>query len=229
MYRAAEHIAQPPAADLACVIFDIDGTLTRTNQLIFASFNHVAEKYLATRLTPEEIIALFGPPEEGGLAKLLGEERVPEAMDDLCRFYGAHHAAMAAVHAGIPDVLRFLKGRGIRLAVFTGKGNRTTAITLEALGLANIFDLVVSGSDVVRHKPDPEGIAKILGTFAIPAARTLMVGDAVSDVRASRSAGVRSAAVLWDSVDRERVLGAGADVVFHSVAEMDTWFRLSLQ
>jgi pyrophosphatase PpaX len=229
MSPAAENIVQPPAADLACVIFDIDGTLTRTNQLIFASFNHVAEKYLGTRLAPEEIISLFGPPEEGGLAKLLAQDQVPEAMDDLCGFYGAHHASMAGVHPGIPELLCFLKERGIRLAVFTGKGNRTTAITLAALGLAERFEMVVSGSDVTRHKPDPEGIAKVLDAFGIPAERVLMVGDAVSDIRASRSAGVRAAAVLWDSVDRTRVLDAGADLVFHTVAEMPPRFRPALQ
>ena len=74
-----------PAADISCVIFDMDGTLTRTNQLIFASFNHVAEKYLGIRLSPEEIIALFGPPEEGGLSRLLGSAHAPDAMDELCR------------------------------------------------------------------------------------------------------------------------------------------------
>jgi HAD superfamily hydrolase (TIGR01509 family) len=229
MYRAGENIAQPPAADLACVIFDMDGTLTRTNQLIFASFNHVAEKYLGTRLAPEEIVSLFGPPEEGGLATLLGDDRVPGAMDDLCRFYGEHHAEMAAVHQGIPETLRFLRGKGLPLALFTGKGNRTTAITLQALGLADLFDMVVSGSDVVRHKPDPEGITRVLEKFRLPGERTLMIGDALSDIRASRAAGVRVAAVLWDCLDRERVLAAAPDFVFHTVMEMDAWFRTSLQ
>jgi len=46
------------------IIFDIDGTLTSTNELIFASFNHVATKYLNKKLTNEEIISLFGPPED---------------------------------------------------------------------------------------------------------------------------------------------------------------------
>jgi pyrophosphatase PpaX len=229
MCRAGENITQPPATDLACVIFDMDGTLTRTNQLIFASFNHVAEKYLGTRLEHRDIISLFGPPEEGGLATLLGGDRVPEAMDDLCRFYEEHHHEMAGAHAGIPELLHFLKGRGIILGLFTGKGNRTTAITLQALGLKHVFDLVVSGSDVVRHKPDPEGITKVLERFNLPAGRALMVGDAVSDIRASHSAGVRAAAVLWDSLDRERVLNAGPDLVFHTVREMDAWFRISLQ
>jgi pyrophosphatase PpaX len=215
--------------DLCCVIFDIDGTLTRTNQLIFASFNHVAEKYLGTRLAPEEIVGLFGPPEEGGLAKLLGQERVPEAMDDLCSYYREHHHAMAAVHAGIPALLRLLKDRHITLAVFTGKGNRTTAITLEALGLLPMFDMIVSGSDVVRHKPDPEGILQVLDRYGYPPGRVLMVGDAVSDVRASRAAGVRVAGVMWDCLYPERLLAEAPDLVFHAVADMHAWFSRSLQ
>jgi len=93
---------------IRCVIFDVDGTLTHTNELIFASFNHVARKYLGTTLAPSEIIALFGPPEEGGLVKLMGEETASAAMDDLCEFYHKHHHAMAVVHPGIEDLLRFL-------------------------------------------------------------------------------------------------------------------------
>ncbi len=229
MSLPGQHISPPPAADLACVIFDMDGTLTRTNQLIFASFNHVAEKYLGTRLEPREIVTLFGPPEEGGLATLLGEERVPAAMEDLCRFYEEHHNAMASVHEGVPEVLRFLKTRGVHIALFTGKGHRTTAITLEAIGMADLFDLVVSGSDVVLHKPHPEGIHRVIDRFGLSRDRVLMVGDALSDIRASRAAGVRVAAVLWDCLDPDRVLAAGADLVFHTVTEMDSWFRHNLQ
>lgn len=84
-----------PAADISCLIFDMDGTLTRTNQLIIASFNHVAEKYFGIRLSPEEIIALFGPPEEGGLCRLPGSAHAPDATAD--------------IHAGVPGVLHFLK------------------------------------------------------------------------------------------------------------------------
>jgi len=210
---------------ISCVIFDIDGTLTRTNDLIFASFNHVAMKYLNKVFTPPEIIALFGPPEEGALSKVFGEERIDEVMDELCAFYKEHHGTMASLHHGIDDVLRFLKDHGVKLAVFTGKGKRTTEITLQALNIEHYFDLIVSGTDVINHKPHPEGIEKVLASFALQPEEVLMVGDSLGDIKASRAAGVKAASVLWDSYDRERVLAAQTDYVFHEVGEMLDWFR----
>ncbi len=208
-----------------CIIFDMDGTLTQTNELIFASFNHVAEKYLGRTLTTEQIIALFGPPEEGGIERLVGKADVGSAMNDLCAFYAAHHSRMARLHEGVEKTLAYLRSRGIRLAVFTGKGSRTANITMANLDLAGYFDLVVSGTDVKQHKPHPEGIERIISTFSVSRDRTLMVGDSLSDLAASRSAGVHMAAVLWDSYDRERMLKQETRLTFHTVEEMTTWFH----
>ncbi len=210
---------------ISCVIFDIDGTLTRTNELIFATFNHVAEKYLHRTFQPAEIVAMFGPPEEGALAPLFGNDNLPRVMDELCDYYRANHRTMAGLHPGVEDVLKFLKSRNVRLAVFTGKGRRTTDITLEELGLAGYFDLIVSGNDVTKHKPDPEGILKVIRTFNLRPQDVLMVGDSLGDIKASRGAGVAIAAVLWDSYDRERVRNAGAEYVFDEVAEFLAWLR----
>jgi HAD superfamily hydrolase (TIGR01509 family) len=206
----------------------MDGTLTQTNQLIFASFNHVALKYAGTVLTPSEIIALFGPPEEGGLARVVGHGRLGAAMDDLCDYYRANHRRLAGLHEGMDGVLALLRGRGVKLALFTGKGHRTTAITLDELGLGGAFDLVVSGTDVVNHKPHPEGIARVLRELAVRPAETLMVGDTLADIRASHGAGIPVAAVLWDSFDRERVLHARPEYVFHTVRDLELWFRRTL-
>lgn len=211
---------------LSCVIFDMDGTLTRTNDLIFASFNRITEKYLARTYSPAEIIGFFGPPEEGAIERLLGADRVEAAMDELCEFYRSHHATMAHLHHGIEEVLQLLKDRGLKLAVFTGKGRRTASITLHEFHLAPYFDLVVSGNDVRHHKPHPEGIQKVLEKFSLAPRQALMVGDSMADVHASREAGVRMAAVLWDSYDSERVLAAHTDMVFTNVRALLEWFRL---
>jgi pyrophosphatase PpaX len=210
---------------IACVIFDMDGTLTRTNELIFESFNHVAEKYTGKRLSPEEIIALFGPPEEGGLIKVVGAEAAGDAMDELCTYYQCHHSRLASLHPGIDEALQYLKSQGVLIAVFTGKGRRTAEITLEELNIARYFDLVISGSDVVNHKPHHEGITKVIERFSLAPDEVLMVGDALGDVKASRAAGVKVAAVVWDSYDKDRVLQAKADYVFHTVSEMHEWFE----
>ncbi len=214
-------LQDPPA----CLVFDMDGTLTQTNDLIFASFNHVARRHLGREFHPEEIIGLFGPPEEGAVEKVFGGEHVEDIMDELCEFYRAEHSARAFLHAGMEDVLRLLKQHDVKLAVFTGKGRRTAAITLEVLQIGGYFDLVITGNDVVRHKPDPEGIFHVLRQLDVAPDRTIMVGDSMADVRASRGAGVRMAAVLWDSYDRERVRRSGAEYLFETVPEFSAWCR----
>ena len=209
----------------SCVIFDVDGTLTQTNELIFASFNHVANKYLGKTLSKQEIIALFGPPEEGGLVRLLGEEVGGAAREDLYSFYSTHHNRMASLHVGIQELLIFLKSRGTKLAVFTGKGRRTTDISLCTLNIAQYFDIIVTGSEVANHKPHPEGIQRVLNALDLNPPDVLMVGDALSDIKASRAAGVKVAAAAWDSYDRDRLLQAPADYVFHSAGEMLRWLK----
>ena len=67
-------------------IFDIDGTLTSTNELIFASFNHIAKKYLNKTFTDEEIISLFGPTEDVILKEWCGD-KFEEAKEDYYNFY----------------------------------------------------------------------------------------------------------------------------------------------
>jgi pyrophosphatase PpaX len=213
---------------LSCVIFDIDGTLARTNQLIFATFNHVAQLHLGRLFTPQEIIGLFGPPEEGAVEKVFGAAMVPSIMDEMCTYYRARHKEMAAAHEGIVAVLALLRTHGIRLAVFTGKGRRTTMITLDELEMVPFFEHVVTGNDVRCFKPSPEGILRILEAFDISPRETVMVGDSMSDLMAARDAGVTFAAVLWDAYDHQRVVRANPDFAFSTVGDFEAWCRRRL-
>jgi HAD superfamily hydrolase (TIGR01549 family) len=210
------------------VIFDMDGTLTRTNELIFASFNHVAEKYCGRRFSVEEVIALFGPPEEGALSKVIAPSSCHDAMDDLCAFYKANHRVMAGLHDGMTAVLDLLRFSRIPMAVFTGKGRRTATITLEEVGIASYIDMLISGSDVAAHKPSPEGIQKVVEAWEMEPSEVLMIGDAMPDLIAARAAGATPVAVLWDSYDRERVLKAEPEYVFHRVDDLKGWLSASL-
>jgi HAD superfamily hydrolase (TIGR01509 family) len=186
---------------LSCAIFDVDGTLTSTNALIFAAFNHLLRKHLGYEMPPEKIVSFFGPPEEGVVEKVFGAAHAADIMDEYLVYYREHHASLAHLHEGMDDALRLLKEHGAKLAVFTGKGRRTASATLEACGIAHYFDMVVTGTDVSRYKPDPDGIFRILSALNVPAGETVMVGDSMVDLRASRAAGVTMAAVLWDSYD----------------------------
>jgi pyrophosphatase PpaX len=79
--------------------------------------------------------------------------------------------------------------------------------------------LIITGDDVEKHKPDPEGIRLFLSRFNLQGERVLMVGDVANDVKAARDAGVKCALVLWDKFSREKFSGVEADFKFYSVEE----------
>jgi pyrophosphatase PpaX len=193
--------------------------------LIFATFNHVAEKYLNKHLTEAEITATFGPPEEVAVERLIGHERLPRAMADFFDFYKRNFRSMARLHHGMDEILRFLKERKLLLAVFTGKGSRTTEITLQELGVRQYFDMIVTGNDVVHHKPSAEGIRKVMDNFRLHSHEVLMIGDAVADVKAAHEAGIPIAAVVWDSYAKEKVMKMETDYLFHDVEDLHRWLR----
>jgi HAD superfamily hydrolase (TIGR01509 family) len=213
---------------LKCIIFDMDGTLTETNRLIFDSFNHIAERYQDRRYDEAEIVKMFGPPEETALLSIVGTDQIDEAMVDYLDFYRSHHKRLARLHPGMKEILAFLDKAGCIVALFTGKGTHTTRISLEELGIKEYFDYTVTGNDVVNHKPSSEGILKILDHFQLKPDEALMIGDAVSDVKAAHGAGVKMAAVLWDSYAREKMLALQTDYAFHTVAELEQWLRINL-
>lgn len=200
------------------IIFDIDGTLTSTNRLIFNTFNHVAQKYLGKRFSDNEIIALFGPPEDVILNQLFSEN-LEEVTEDYYTYYRENHS-IVEVYSGIKELVLDLNSHPVLLSVFTGKGRRSSMITLEEVGVVHCFDMIVTGDDVQEHKPSAEGILKFVNEFNLPKEKVLMIGDAVSDVKAARSAGVDYASVLWDSYGAEKVKEINNDKIFHSVEEL---------
>ncbi|MEE9289086.1 MAG: HAD family hydrolase [Bacteroidota bacterium] len=214
---------------LSCVIFDLDGTLAQTNQLIFAAFNHVAQQYVSKTYSPEEITAMFGPPEEAAVESMVGQVHSREAMSSLLEYYGDHHGEFAWIHPGVEEMLEYLKSRNVRLGLFTGKGRSTTEITLVEFGLKRFFDVIVTGNDVVSHKPSAEGIRKILRAMNLKTECAVFVGDSINDIRAAREAGVLIASVVYDSFAKEKVLEMNPDLVFHSVDGLFSWVKNQLQ
>jgi pyrophosphatase PpaX len=208
-----------------CVIFDMDGTLTETHRLIFDSFNYIARKHKQRTYSPIEIGAMFGPPEEGALLEIVSEDQIDQVMKEYLAYYRRHHKALVRLYPGILTLLRFLRKRNVRCALFTGKGIRTTTITMKACALIPYFQCVITGNDVTNHKPDPEGIEKILRQFSLQPEEVLMVGDSAVDVKAARDAGVKVALALWDSYAREKDLRMKTNHTFHKVADFSAWLR----
>lgn len=200
------------------IIFDIDGTLTFTNQLIFDSFNYIAKKYLGKKFSNEEIIALFGPTEDV-ILKQMFPDKYEIVRKDYYDYYYRNHE-IAKLYDGIKELLFDLKNSGVILGIFTGKGRTSSLITLNFLGIREMFDMIITGDDVQNHKPSPEGINKFISAFKLNPEEVLMVGDAPSDIIAAREAGVKIASVVWDSYSAEKVKELNKETVFETVSEL---------
>lgn len=200
------------------IIFDVDGTLTSTNKLIFESFRYIANKYFSKSPTDEEIIKLFGPPEDVILKEWSGDN-FNTVRNDYYDFYLKNHY-MANLYPGIKNLLDLIKKRNVLLSIFTGKGRTAALITLRELKIEHYFDLIVTGEDVIEHKPSAEGILKFTDKYNLATERVLMIGDSVSDIKASKDAGTKIAAVVWDSYGKEEVLKLDSDYVFNTVEDL---------
>jgi len=209
------------------IIFDIDGTLISTNELIFASFNHVANKYLNKNFSNEEIIELFGPTEDYILKEMM-KENYEIARRDYFEFYSANHNKLTKQIIGIAELIQSIKLNQIMLSIYTGKGRTSTEITLEKLDIKNYFDMIISGDDVENHKPSPEGITLFLEKFNLSPENVLMVGDAPADVIAARNADVKIASVLWDSYAEDEVKKLRSDYYFYTVKEFSDFIFLNI-
>ncbi|NPV53468.1 MAG: HAD family hydrolase [Firmicutes bacterium] len=212
------------------VIFDLDGTLANTLPLCYKAFNHAFEKYIGRRFKDEEIRAMFGPPEEGMVARVVGAEHCQDCLEDYWRFYAEFHDTSTVEIEGIWELLDSLKSRRVKTGIVTGKGPRSAAITLQKLGLDTLIDTVVTGVDVVVPKPDPEGIFLAMKHLELRPGHTVFVGDSWADIKAGRAAGVTTVAALWvtSAPGHVAILKEAPDHVFYAVPDFAGWLAQHL-
>jgi pyrophosphatase PpaX len=179
------------------VLFDLDGTLVDTIQLLLESMQHAfAGRERAP--TTAEWVAGIGTPLAAQFRPFAVDEADLQALTSRYRGYQrAHHDRLTHAYPGAVDVVRALRERGYALAVVTSKANEIATRTLTHVGLAPYFPVVVGVECTARHKPDPEPVRFALDQLGAPSASALFVGDSPHDIAAGRAAGVTTVAALW--------------------------------
>jgi HAD superfamily hydrolase (TIGR01549 family) len=172
-------------------LFDWDGTVAQT----LSTWMPIVRNTLASydiQVTDKQIVrTVFGTARDGMLR--LG---VPEA--DLPKIFASWDKTAAAnlphvpFYDGITDVFAALKRRGKKLAVVTATIRPTMEVVFDSHSMHDMFDVVVTGSDIKAHKPDPEGVLFALGHLGVDKDRAVMLGDSEKDLGAARNAGIDS-------------------------------------
>ena len=171
-------------------------------------------------------MATFGPSEDGIMQRLV-PDRWQECLAAYLERYEREHAQCTAPFPGLEAVFALLQHRGARLAIVTGKGAVSAAISLRYLGVARYFDVVETGSPEGGIKP--ASIGRVLAHWAARPDEVAYVGDATADVDAARAAGVIALAAAWAATARAEELAArGPLATFPTVADFHAWIEVNL-
>jgi len=204
------------------VIFDLDGTLANTLPLCISAFRNSIEPLINKRVTDDEIIATFGPSEEGTIMAL-APNFYEKGVADYISHYENLHDMCPATFTEIPKLLANLKDRQVRTAMVTGKGKRSANISLEKFGIASYFELLEAGMPEGPSKP--KGIQNILNVWNnLSKEEVIYVGDAPSDITACREVGIPIIAAAWaDTAEPDKLIALNPDQLFYTVSEFENW------
>jgi HAD superfamily hydrolase (TIGR01509 family) len=213
---------------IQAVLFDFDGTLADTLPLSFHAFQAVFQQYDHREVTRDELVAMFGPTEEDIIGGNFADpSSVPQAIEDYYSLYEQGHFGEFQNDGHIVELLQALKAQGMKLGVITGKSRRAYQISAGALDLDRFFDISITGDDVVKPKPDPEGIHSALRTLGIAPSNAVFVGDSNADILAGKAAGLQTYGVRWLSTFQSQAYDVPPDGVFDSVDEFRKLLKLN--
>lgn len=213
----ADQYPRPPLA----VLFDLDGTLVDSIELILGSARYAFEGFDGTVPTDAEWLTGVGiplrtmmrryAPDDAGVDALIARYRVHQA---------EHHDRLVRCYDGVVDTLGQLRERGHPIALVTSKGDALTRRALALVGIDGFIDEIVSCDSTERHKPDPEPVIHALDRLGASPARAVFVGDSIHDMAAGKAAGVITIGALWGPFTRADLEPSRPSYYMNAITEL---------
>ncbi|MGI8856204.1 MAG: HAD family hydrolase [Thermomicrobiales bacterium] len=193
---AHPYSAHCPLPTAHCVLFDLDGTLIDSIELIVRSFQHATETHLGAPLSREEIIPTIGRSLAAELERI-----APGSGATLLATYRtymlANHDAFVTVYPGIVDLLAAIHARGIPMGIVTSKARLSAAPSFARFLLDREMSAVVVEDDTARHKPHPDPLLHAARLLDLPPAACWYIGDSTHDMIAARAARMTGIGAAW--------------------------------
>ena len=181
------------------ILFDLDGTLCDTDEMIVQTMLTIYKDYKPTKIrTREELYYFSGPPIRDTMKKEFPDYDQDEMYQVFKTVSKEYYAPYVKAYKDEIEVLKLLKEAGYILGVVTNKGLPLTKYSLEICHIQDFFDVVVTADDVAVGKPDPTGLLKAMEKLNIVnKEEVLYVGDNDIDYFTATNAGVDCMLVSW--------------------------------
>jgi pyrophosphatase PpaX len=205
--------------NFAGLLFDLDGTVLDTTDLIMQSFQYTFLVHYNRQLLLPDIHPFFGKTLRAAM-EVLGPDKVDELITTYREFNLTHHDDLTKTFMGMAEALQQVHNAGIPMAIVTSKTSEMALRGLKLFNMECFFPVVIGVYECKRHKPDPEPVQQALARLQLSAAECLMVGDSPYDIISARAAGVQTAAVRWSSVPWEDIIAAKPNYILEKPADL---------
>lgn len=181
---------------IKAALFDLDGTLLDTNELILSSFKHTLKTALNLQVEEREITKHFGQP-----LQYTFEQYGASNCDELIRIYRAYneekHDTMCLAFEGVKEMLIELKSMGIKTAIVTSKRKALCERGLKIAGIIDLFDVIITPESTEKHKPAGEPALKACDILGVLPEEAIMIGDSHIDIQCGKNANCKTVAVKY--------------------------------
>jgi pyrophosphatase PpaX len=184
------------------ILFDLDGTLVDTNELIISSFLHTLGKYYPDKYKREDVLPFMGPSLNETFSGI-DPDRTEEMIREYRSYNHENHDRLVKEFRGVNETVKALKENGFKIAIVSTKILDTVIKGLKLTKLDPYFDVIVTLDHVAKAKPDPESIYLALKKLESTPDKAIMVGDNYHDILAGKNAGTKTAGVAWSIKGRD--------------------------
>jgi pyrophosphatase PpaX len=214
---------------LTTFLFDLDGTIIDSIELILRSYRHTMALHRCNEPPPPDDMWIkgLGTPLWAQFGEITDDKEEIERMVQTYRTYNlTHHDALVKPYEGVVDEIRRLKDSEKLLGVVTSKLRDGAMRGLRISGLDEAFDVVIGCDDVTHSKPHPEPVLKAVDELGAQPTETVFVGDSRHDMESGRAAGVKTAAVLWGPFDRPHLEDLSPDYWLEKPVDLRELYEL---
>jgi pyrophosphatase PpaX len=209
-----------PASQPLALLFDLDGTLIDSIELIVMAARHAFSTREGPAPTEEQFLATVGRPLVAQFGPYATSDNDMQALLVAYREYQlTHHDRLTRCYEDVHTTLDALRQLGHPMAVVTSKRDEIAARSISYVGLERYVDCVVGCDTTTKHKPDPEPVLCALDRLGARADQAVFLGDSPYDVQAGNAAGVTSVAACWGAFPRDALESVGPDYVIERMRE----------
>ncbi|KAB7706471.1 pyrophosphatase PpaX [Bacillus aerolatus] len=204
---------------ITTLLFDLDGTLINTNELIISSFLHTLDHYFPQSYKREDVYPFMGPTLHETFSSI-DEERTEEMVARYRAFNIDNHDALVTEFDGVFETIRTLKENNFKMAIVSTKMRDTVIKGLKLTNLYQFFDVIVGLDDVTHPKPHPEPLQKALEALGSKPEEAIMIGDNYHDIDGGKNAGTLTAGVAWSIKGKEFLQTFHPDFMLDTMPEL---------